>query len=89
MHAVYALKQNYPNPLNPSTVINYSIAEASLVKIAVYNLLGQEVALVVSEFKEAGKHTINFNASGLTSGAYFYTIETPQFKQTKKMLLTK
>jgi len=87
--AAYALEQNYPNPFNPSTNINYSIAEAGLVKIAVYNLLGQEVALVVNEFKEAGQHNISFNASGLPSGAYFYSIETPQFKQTRKMLLTK
>jgi hypothetical protein len=87
--AVYALEQNYPNPFNPSTTINYSIAEAGLVKIAVYNLLGQEVALIVNEFKEVGAHTISFNAAQLTSGAYFYTIETPQFKQTRKMLLAK
>lgn len=87
--AEYALEQNYPNPFNPSTTINYSIAEAGLVKIAVYNLLGQEVALIVNEFKEAGAHTISFNAAQLTSGAYFYTIETPQFKQTRKMLLAK
>jgi len=87
--AVYALEQNYPNPFNPSTTINYSIAEAGIVKIAVYNLLGQEVALIVNEFKEAGAHAVTFNASQLTSGAYFYTIETPQFKQTRKMLLAK
>lgn len=87
--AEFSLEQNYPNPFNPSTLINYSIAEASLVKIAVYNLLGQEVALIVNEFKDAGQHSVNFNASGLTSGAYFYSIETPFFKQTRKMLLTK
>ncbi len=87
--AEYALEQNYPNPFNPSTTINYSIGEAGLVKIAVYNLLGQQVALVVNELKEAGQHSISFNASALTSGAYFYTIETLQFKQTRKMLLAK
>ncbi len=86
---VYALEQNYPNPFNPSTTINYSIAEAGIVKMAVYNLLGQEVAVLINEFKEAGPHTITFDASELTSGAYFYTIETPQFKQTRKMLLAK
>ncbi|HSW55317.1 MAG TPA: endonuclease/exonuclease/phosphatase family protein [Ignavibacteriaceae bacterium] len=85
----YRLDQNYPNPFNPSTTINFSIAEASLVKIAVYNLLGQEVALVVNEVKEVGSHSITFDATGLPSGAYFYTIETPQFKQTRKMLLAK
>lgn len=87
--AFYALEQNYPNPFNPSTTINYSIAGAGIVKIAVYNLLGQEVALIVNEFKEAGQHNVSFNASGLPSGAYFYTIESSQFKQTRKMLLAK
>jgi len=85
----YRLDQNYPNPFNPSTTINFSIAKASVVKIAVFNLLGQEVALVVNEFKEVGSHSIAFDATGLPSGAYFYTIETPQFKQTRKMLLAK
>jgi hypothetical protein len=87
--AEYALEQNYPNPFNPSTNINFSIAEASFVKIAVYNLLGQQVDLLLDEFREAGLHTVSFDASQLPSGAYFYSIETPQFKQTKKMLLAK
>lgn len=87
--AVYALEQNYPNPFNPSTSINFSIAEAGMVKIAVYNLLGQEVKLLLNELKEAGPHTITFDASSLTSGSYFYTLETSQFRQTKKMLLAK
>lgn len=85
----YRLDQNYPNPFNPSTTINFSITEASLVKIAVYNLLGQEVAMLLNEFKEAGPHTITFDASELTSGVYFYTIETPQFKETRKMVQAK
>jgi len=87
--AVYALEQNYPNPFNPSTSIDFSIAEANMVKIAVYNLLGQEVKVLLNEFKEAGPHTITFDASSLTSGSYFYTLETSQFRQTKKMLLAK
>jgi len=85
----YKLDQNYPNPFNPSTTIKFSIAEASVVKIAIYNLLGQEVALPLNEFKEPGTHTIRFDASELTSGAYFYTIETAQFKETRKMILAK
>jgi len=85
----YRLDQNYPNPFNPSTTINFSIAEASVVKIAIYNLLGQEVAFPLNEYKEPGTHTIKFDASDLTSGAYFYTIETPQFKETRKMILAK
>lgn len=87
--AEYSLEQNYPNPFNPSTNINFSLAEAGVVKMAVYNLLGQQVEVILDEFREAGLHSITFNASNLPSGAYFYTIETPQFKQTRKMLLTK
>ncbi|MBE0570237.1 MAG: T9SS type A sorting domain-containing protein, partial [Ignavibacteriaceae bacterium] len=85
----YRLDQNYPNPFNPSTTINFSIAEASVVKITIYNLLGQEVAFPLNEYMEPGTHIITFNASELTSGVYFYTIETPQFKETRKMLLAK
>ncbi len=85
----FRLEQNYPNPFNPSTTINFRIAEASVVKIIIYNLLGQEVAFPLNEFMEAGSHSITFDASDLTSGAYFYTIETPQFKQTRKMILAK
>lgn len=85
----YRLDQNYPNPFNPSTTINFSIAEASVVKITIYNLLGQEVAFPLNEYMEPGTHIITFNASELTSGVYFYTIETSQFKETRKMLLAK
>jgi hypothetical protein len=85
----FKLGQNYPNPFNPSTLINYSLAEPGFVKLAVYNMLGEKVKVLVNEFKEAGHYNINFDASGLTSGAYFYKLETPQFTQMKKMLLTK
>jgi len=87
--SVYSLEQNYPNPFNPSTSINYSIGEPGIVKLALYNLLGQEVKLLVNEFKETGPHTITFDASSLTSGSYFYTLEISHFKQTKKMVLAK
>ena len=86
---VYALEQNYPNPFNPSTTINFSIGDPGIVKLALYNLLGQEVKLLVNEFKEAGPHTITFDASSLPSGSYFYTLEISHFKQTKKMVLAK
>jgi len=87
--AEYSLEQNYPNPFNPSTNINFSLAEAGLVKMVVYDMLGQKVSVIIDEFREAGYHSITFNATNLPSGIYFYTLETPQFKQTKKMLLTK
>jgi hypothetical protein len=85
----FALDQNYPNPFNPSTKIFYSVAEAGHVKLSVYNLLGQEVASLVNSFMESGKYEINFNAADLPSGAYIYKIETAQFSQARKMLLTK
>jgi len=87
--AEYSLEQNYPNPFNPSTNINFSLAEPGVVKLTVYNLLGQKVKLILDEFREAGAHSITFDASELPSGAYFYTIEASNFKQTKKMLLAK
>jgi hypothetical protein len=87
--SVYSLEQNYPNPFNPSTNINFNIAEAGMVKLSVYNLLGQEVVLLVNEFKEAGMHSIVLDASSLTSGVYFYKLESGQFSQTRKMILNK
>jgi photosystem II stability/assembly factor-like uncharacterized protein len=85
----FSLNQNYPNPFNPSTVINYSLAEAGNVKMAVYNLLGQEVANLMNGYMEAGKHTLSFDASNLPSGTYIYKIETAQFSAVRKMMLTK
>ena len=85
----FSLNQNYPNPFNPATSISYSIAKSGLVKIAVYNTLGQQVKELVNEVKEAGSYNVSFNASSLTSGTYFYKIETAQFSQVKKMVLMK
>lgn len=85
----FALEQNYPNPFNPTTNFNFSIAEAGMVKLSVYNLLGQEVKSVVNEYKEAGSYSVTFDAASLTSGTYFYKLETAQFSQTKKMILAK
>lgn len=87
--SVYALEQNYPNPFNPITNINFSLAEPELVKLAVFDLLGQEVKSLINEFREAGPHSISFDASSFPSGTYFYKIETGNFSETKKMLLMK
>jgi hypothetical protein len=87
--SVYSLEQNFPNPFNPSTKINFSIAESGIVKIVVYNMLGQEVSLLLNGFEEAGQHTITFDASSLTSGVYFYKLETSNYIQTRKMILAK
>jgi|WetSurMetagenome_2_1015567.scaffolds.fasta_scaffold01553_13 photosystem II stability/assembly factor-like uncharacterized protein len=83
----YFLSQNYPNPFNPNTVIQYQIPELSLVTITVYDLLGREVAILVNEEKPAGNYKIEFNASSLTSGVYYYQIKSGNFTQTKKMIL--
>ncbi len=85
----YELVQNFPNPFNPATTINFSIQKEGMVTLKVYNILGQEVATLVNEFKNAGAHTINFDASKLSSGIYLYRIDSNGFTQTKKMMLIK
>jgi hypothetical protein len=85
----YALEQNFPNPFNPSTKINYSIPTEGFVTLDVYNSIGQKVANLVSESKTAGTYTVNFDASDLTSGIYFYKISSGNFTETKKMILLK
>ncbi|MDT3695536.1 MAG: T9SS type A sorting domain-containing protein [Ignavibacterium sp.] len=80
---------NYPNPFNPITNISYSIKDAGLVNIKVFDLLGQQVAELVNEEKEAGYYSITFDASKLPSGIYLYTINSRSFIQTRKMLLIK
>ncbi len=85
----YSLGQNYPNPFNPSTTINFSIPKAGLVTLKVYDLLGQEIATLVNEDLATGNYNVNFNASNLTSGIYFYTVTSNNFVATKKMMLVK
>lgn len=85
----YALEQNYPNPFNPSTQIRFAIPEEGMVSIKIFNTLGQEVLTLVNEYRSAGNYEVNFNASNLTSGIYFYSITTNNFTQTKKMMLLK
>jgi hypothetical protein len=85
----FSLDQNYPNPFNHNTVISYSLPAASNMKLIVYNTLGQTITTLESGFKPAGNYTINFNASNLSSGIYFYKLEAGQFNQIKKMMLIK
>ncbi|HRE40581.1 MAG TPA: FG-GAP-like repeat-containing protein [Ignavibacteria bacterium] len=81
---------NYPNPFNPSTKIYYTIPKGDMVKITVYNTVGQVVDVLVNKFhSNAGAYEVNFNGSNLSSGLYFYTIEAGNFRETKKMLLIK
>jgi hypothetical protein len=85
----FALSQNYPNPFNPSTKIDYDIATDGNVSVVLFDMSGREVAKLVNDFKTAGYYTVNFNASNLSSGMYFYRISANNFSQTKKMVLVK
>ncbi len=91
----YTLYQNYPNPFNPSTTIKFALPFDSNVRIAVYNLLGEQVDVIFEQVKEVGYHNVSWNASGLASGVYFYTIEAKSldglknFSSVKKMMLVK
>ncbi|MBU0473945.1 MAG: T9SS type A sorting domain-containing protein [Bacteroidetes bacterium] len=81
------LIQNYPNPFNPSTLITYQIPKNGFVNLVVYNSLGQEVTTLVNEHQTIGKYSVQFNASSLPSGVYFYKIESGDFTKVNKMLL--
>ncbi|MBM4158030.1 MAG: T9SS type A sorting domain-containing protein [Ignavibacteria bacterium] len=85
----FALHQNYPNPFNPLTKIRFDLAKNSNVKITVYNNLGQEVKVLVNEYRTAGYYETDFNASYLPSGVYFYRLETQYYTETKKMVVIK
>ena len=87
--AQFSLSQNYPNPFNPSTTISFQIPQRGMAKLKVFDALGNEVATVVDEIMEAGIHELEFNASGLTSGVYIYTLISGEFSQSQKMLLLK
>ncbi|MBN1782557.1 T9SS type A sorting domain-containing protein [bacterium] len=83
----FVLGQNYPNPFNPSTHIGFEIPGSAFVSLKVYNTLGQEIAELGGKVYAAGMHTVNFGASGLPGGIYFYTLRTGNFTQTRKMFL--
>lgn len=85
----YILNQNYPNPFNPSTVVTYSVPAASKVILTVYNALGQLITTLVNENQEVGNYSVNFNAAGLSSGIYFYKMQSDNFVKINKMLLLK
>lgn len=85
----YKLYSNYPNPFNPSTQIAYKLLEDGLVKLIVYNSIGQEVAILVNQYQAAGKYNIQFDGANLPSGIYVYKLQTTKFSDIKKMILTK
>lgn len=83
----FELSQNYPNPFNPTTTISFSLPQNAFVTLKVYDVLGNEIATLVNEEKSAGKYIINFDATSLSSGIYFYSINAGTFNQVKKMTL--
>ncbi len=85
----FELSQNYPNPFNPTTMINYRLNKEGMTKLAIYNILGQEVKILINENMRAGSYSTPFNGSNLSSGVYFYKLQTKNQVQVKKMMLIK
>ena len=87
--AAFSLDQNYPNPFNPSTAIEYTLPENSFVSLKIYNMLGQETAVLINKEQNAGHYITFWNAFNACSGVYFYKLTAGNYTQTKKMLLSK
>ena len=85
----YSLDQNYPNPFNPSTTINFSIPENTQVTLKIYDVLGKEVSTLINQVVPGGNHEVQFDATGLPSGVYFYNLTAGGFVENKKMMLMK
>ncbi|HSD62646.1 MAG TPA: T9SS type A sorting domain-containing protein, partial [Ignavibacteriaceae bacterium] len=85
----FSLSQNYPNPFNPSTMIKYSIPKDGYVNLKIYNTLGQQVAELVNGIVKAGSHQVTFNAGNLSSGVYYYRIESGNYVSVRKMMILK
>jgi hypothetical protein len=85
----FELKQNYPNPFNPTTTISWQSPVGSHQTLKVYDVLGNEVATLVNEYREAGRYEVTFDASNLASGMYLYRLQSGSFVETKKMILIK
>lgn len=87
--ASFSLDQNFPNPFNPTTTIKYELPSPSVVRLSVYDILGQEVSLLVNDRKDAGLHEVKFDGSRLASGAYLYRLTAGSIVQTRKLLLVR
>jgi len=87
--AAFTLHPNYPNPFNPTTIINYELPNTTNIDLSVYNLLGQKIVTLVSGQQTAGYHSIEWDASNLSAGAYFIKLQANEFVQIKKSILLK
>ena len=85
----FTLNQNYPNPFNPSTILSYTLKADAKVKLTVYNLVGQSVAVVVDDYQSEGYHEYSFDASDLPAGVYLYKLQVGDFSSVKRMTLVK
>lgn len=85
----FYLEQNYPNPFNPTTNIEFRISNFGFVSLKVYDVLGKEIVTLVNEEKPAGQYDVEFDASGLPSGIYFYRLTAGSYSATKKLVLLK
>jgi len=85
----YNLAQNQPNPFNPTTTIQFSVAEDTHVRLTVYDALGREVRVLINSFKEKGAYSVRFDAKDLPSGIYFYKLETKTYSKIRKMILAR
>jgi hypothetical protein len=84
---VFGLDQNFPNPFNPATTIEFSLAKAEFTELKVFNVLGKEVAKLISRELNSGKHTYTFDARNLASGVYYYQLVAGEYRAVKKMIL--
>ncbi len=85
----FTLNQNYPNPFNPSTILSYTLKADATVKLTVYNLVGQSVAVVVDEYQSTGYHEYSFDANDLPAGVYLYKLQVGDYSSVKRMTLVK
>ena len=85
----FVLQQNYPNPFNPSTTIKFSLPSSGYTTLKIYNSLGQEVAVLINKELTTGTSEVEWNASSLPSGIYFYQLKTESYAETRKMILIK
>jgi len=85
----FTLQQNYPNPFNPTTQISFALPTESHVELKIFNQIGQEVRTLVDSQRPAGQHTVQFDASDLPSGVYFYKLQAGNFNQVRRMTLVR